>query len=244
MFASSRTPHPGPSELARAGLADQRGLQTSPSPQPSCPFCAEHLEQSTSPFDITLAQTDAARLLPALGTLTPGYLLVSSSEHVPSMADLDLDTLRTIISWTSAISGRLAVEFGEYLLFEHGSCHSQPSGACINHAHIHLVPLARELGPILLRSAPWRRVETVEEVVLYKRCSYLHLTINEQSWILPNPTLGSQWLRRKIGDLLRTELWDWALDPGIDFYNETIARLERESLLSQVQHCSNRVEST
>jgi diadenosine tetraphosphate (Ap4A) HIT family hydrolase len=197
--------------------AGGRAARAAPSPERHdlrCPFCASTLHGSTSRFDTVLASSPDARLLPALGMLVPGYLLITSREHLLSMAVLGADRLGEVLAWTTALTSALAPTFGDYLIFEHGSCAAGSGGACVDHAHMHLVPLAQELAPHLIASVRWQELTEYKDLSELRDGAYAYLGFGGRHMVLPEPRLGSQWIRRQIGELIHTDTWDWAVEPG------------------------------
>ena len=78
--------------------------------------------------------------------LTDGHLLICSNRHVLSMYGNDLP-LTSLATHKSAVDALLYKAFNKRPLFlEHGmSPNSEDSNPCTDHAHIHAVPLAKEL---------------------------------------------------------------------------------------------------
>jgi hypothetical protein len=96
----------------------------------ACPFCPRELLRSKSPFDRILAKGPGLCLLPALGMLVPGYFLAITTEHIFAFSELSRPQLDTTETWLDSVISQLAPLFGEYLLFEHGSCGGSRTGAC------------------------------------------------------------------------------------------------------------------
>lgn len=192
-----------------------------------CPFCAEALADSNSPFDQVLASGPGVNLLPALGMLTPGYFLVTAEQHVLSMADLQPGALMALDQWLRGLMPSLTAEFGRYLVFEHGSCVSGGAGACVDHAHLHLIPLAARLIPDLLVAARWHSLDEYTDVHAHAGTSYAYLGWDGAHRVLVDPKFGSQWIRRQVAAALGTDAWDWALFDGRGALDVTLARLAR-----------------
>ena len=86
-----------------------------------CPLCEGRIDQSAAAYDEILRRDKLINVLPDLAPLCPGHLLASSREHVLSMAQLGQGALERIEATLTELCGKLAPEFGDYFLFEHGT---------------------------------------------------------------------------------------------------------------------------
>jgi len=192
-----------------------------------CVFCPDSLAASTSEFDETVAETGEAFIMPALGMMVPGYFLAVSRNHVQSFAHLTPVTVTAFYDWVIERCRAWTPLFGPYLIVEHGSCPGARSGSCIDHAHLHLVPLANQIGHVLLAEPGVNWTPAVGASVLAdKRDSgYVSLHYGGDLFIADDVCLPSQWLRRIIARELALPVWDWALDFGRPNLSRTMARL-------------------
>ena len=177
--------------------------------------------------DQILFQTSVANLLPPVGTLVPGHLLITSRSHIFSLAQLgirDLERLDTTLSGLCTVLGR---EFGEYYLFEHGSSSAEASGPCISHAHVHLMPLAALMAEKLIRAMPWSRLPNYQALAQYRDCEYAYLRVGKQHLVHPNPSIKSQWIRRQAAEALNRDDWDWYLTRSDRELRETLRGITR-----------------
>jgi diadenosine tetraphosphate (Ap4A) HIT family hydrolase len=204
-----------------AGVAcciDATGIMTSIRHRdPGCSFCAGHLSSSQDPHDRVLATGPRVRLLPTLGMLTPGHLLITTNDHMLSMADLGSAGLADLTSWLAHIGCVLAELFGQYLFFEHGTSTQDGSSTCIEHAHIHLLPLADQLNSKLKSALDWTTLPSYEHLAKYASHSYLYLGFTDSHFVCVKPAVGSQWIRRQVAQALGRDDWDWCLtDDGYE----------------------------
>src|SRR5712691_104376 len=109
-----------------------------------CEFCNEFAGGSANSFathyanDVasrTILEQDGFRVLPSLGQIVPGYLLVVADRHYAAFADLSLDALKAADALKTHLSGQLRSIYGDYLFFEHGARTSVSGGCGIAHAH-------------------------------------------------------------------------------------------------------------
>jgi hypothetical protein len=187
-----------------------------------CPFCASQLMRSQDPHDQVLARGPGFNLLPPLGMLTPGHLLVTAEEHLLSMAELGARHLVDLASWLTYILGILSKPFGHYLFFEHGNSRRGNSAACIDHAHIHLLPLADCMSRELESALPWIALPDYQHLAGYVGLSYVFLGSDGQHLVHPSSSLQSQWIRRKAANVLRRDDWDWCLTRDSDELERTL----------------------
>lgn len=179
-----------------------------------CPFCASNLQASTAPHDQILWQNGLICVLPPLGSLTLGHLLVIARSHVVSMAQLGNPALRELDATLSNLRSTLRGKFGEYLMFEHGTSPLSPSGPCIAHAHIHLFPLADKMCGQLISAMPWLSLPSYEVLGQYHHSEYAYLQVGMDHFVYPNPQIESQWIRRKVAQALNRDDWDYCLTQG------------------------------
>ncbi len=206
--------------------AEDAHVDTCTPPQSeTCPFCPAWLRTSASLFDEEFGHGPEVRLLPALGMLVPGYLLATATEHRVSFAELGAPRLEQTERWLAHVTEALQPVFGRYLAFEHGSCGEASAGACIDHAHIHLVPLADQLGEQLANTLEWQELPALAALERMRGRPYVYLGVGGRHFVVADPDLPSQWLRRKIAAHLGHDLWDWAIDDGLGALRVTLAQL-------------------
>jgi hypothetical protein len=195
-----------------------------------CPFCPGHLTASTAEADTLLACGPGVNLVPTVGMMVPGYLLVTTQEHVLSMGDLGKRHLEELGPWLDAVRSILAPRFGEYLTFEHGSSVAERTAACIEHAHLHLIPLADQLSEPLRDAAPWQVLPGFADLASYSGASYAYLHVSGAHLALAEPSLGSQWIRKKAGEHLDRDDWDWSLQWDEQQLKDTLYRIDELGL--------------
>jgi len=216
-----------------------------------CSFCAEvnrarehnlllELVPDVDPADFVLWETSDFVVIPGVGSLCDGYVLISPKEHVLSFGHLDerLDgQLRTLFGelerWLSAQYGRPVVAF------EHGAeSFRNRGGSCTDHAHMHVFPADPRLDIVsgvqmdyeLLRAE--QLLPVLREQVQVRRCPYLWLRgPDSDMWMCDAPSAMSQYIRRVIlRQLGRPDEWDWLVFPGTEYIRRTINRFRESSV--------------
>jgi diadenosine tetraphosphate (Ap4A) HIT family hydrolase len=119
-----------------------------------CCFCAElsgsrdtdfHRRHGQSHIDRVLWRSKHLVLLPTLGQLTPGHVLLVPTEHVNSLALLPRELYGEVEQTVNGVHRMIMNTFSTPICFEHGSNSSASSGGCgISHAHMHFVPAPAE----------------------------------------------------------------------------------------------------
>src|SRR5579872_1366668 len=117
--------------------------------QSSCDFCNEFsggnanayaVRYGTSRTARTILDWGAFRIVPSLGQLTEGHLLILPAGHICAIADLPNGHISEFEHLRSKIKAALQETYGHCIFFEHG-IRGEGSGGCgIDHAHIHAVP--------------------------------------------------------------------------------------------------------
>lgn len=127
-------------------------------PQEGCSFCAELAGQEENNFfyqlfgasigsSYLLERTEHFVVIPAIGSFSPGYLLVLPRRHAlsfgrvpPGLSEELEDLLQGIAEWARETYGK------SVLMFEHGpASQTARGGSCLDHAHLHISPVPEEI---------------------------------------------------------------------------------------------------
>jgi ATP adenylyltransferase len=168
-------------------------------------------------------------VIPSLGALVEGHVLVLPKAHVRSFAQLGTSAGETESFLERA---RLAVEsaYSPPQIFEHGTGARSPQPACsVEHAHIHLVPCEVDLFARLADRFSWSRVGGEAELAeLVGDGEYLRIGV-EGGWMVARGGEGfpSQLLRRELlGALAGPERdWNWRTSPRPELVASTFRAL-------------------
>ena len=112
-------------------------------------------------YDRALMATDEAVVMPALGAIVPGHVLVVPRRHVRSVQLLDEASRTDFIHLLRDASTRIERAVGqEVTVFEHGAsvAGSGPRSACSEHAHLQVLPGAFDQGAKLQGSVCYSSV--------------------------------------------------------------------------------------
>jgi diadenosine tetraphosphate (Ap4A) HIT family hydrolase len=187
-----------------------------------CEFCNEFAGGSANSFAAhyahelksrTILEQHDFRVLPSLGQIVSGYLLLVPNHHYRSFADMSLEELKAAEVLKTSLTEQIRSLYGDLLFFEHGVRTSDSGGCGISHAHLHAVPFPNEKDPVeeLARSFPFEEVSNLLEL---KRVepdrSYLYYeSVRANKYVFYPPFIPSQYIRRLLAEALGTRAWDW-----------------------------------
>jgi diadenosine tetraphosphate (Ap4A) HIT family hydrolase len=207
------------------GTAEFESLDKRPETSGSagCALC----DAITSPtakskyYNTILFESPSFVVLPAVGPLRRGHVMVVSRIHRASLADLERDDIAEYDRLASSIRG--LPEYADAVEVEHGSTHDGPSGPCVRHAHIHWLPESPFVSP-LLQQAVSQKPQPINRLAHIRQFPrpYLFLRTPNQSAVFMVDPLPSQFVRRVICEYLGEDDWDWAVSPREQTIRETI----------------------
>lgn len=189
----------------------------------SCCFCAEITNKvmpdefrTLSGVDIRIvAATENFIALPSISPLVAGHILVLPRLHVTGLLQVPsmLDELVTLVS---SLRSHLEQEFGPTVIFEHGVGRGHNGGCGVDHAHLHILPLAAQATA----EAAARVAAAFGQAT---SGSFAQLAVNydaESSYILFGSSvmsldlrltdnIPSQFIRKVIAGAIGKRQWNW-----------------------------------
>jgi diadenosine tetraphosphate (Ap4A) HIT family hydrolase len=171
------------------------------------------------PENTILLESHSFYVKPALGHFVEGYCLVVSKDHLQTMAELDDQEYVELEELLSEVSRRLTSLYdGGLCSFEHGAvCPTSRAGACIDHAHIHLLPNGSDLTP-KLAALESKSISSLGELRWFdsRRKSYIYYESRPgvRRVYSCDERVPSQFMRRLLCEHLGMDRdWDWRLFP-------------------------------
>ncbi len=154
-------------------------------------------------------------VMPTLGQLFKGSLLIVPVAHVETLASLPPDHLSELAALLEQVQCKLR-DFGQPVFFEHGST-QEVAGSCgIFHAHLHVVPLPARLEPQKLLPSATDSFGSLPAALsaLHHSPHYLLAGDSTRTVIAEVAALsgapGSQYFRRRLVSLFDLDRpWDW-----------------------------------
>lgn len=187
-----------------------------------CEFCDEFSGGTQNSFvtryhdilaDRFVFETHDFKIVPTLGQIVPGYLLLVPSEHYCALADLPIAQLGELEELKRTVDRRLHCTYGDYLLFEHGARNANSGGCGIYHAHLHAVPLSKTNDPVeqLKRAYPHDELSGLADLKhLNETASYLYYReVAGSQYVFYTEHLPSQYVRRLVAQAIGSDNWDW-----------------------------------
>lgn len=205
-----------------------------------CQFCtvfrATALNESMQYCDKTLFQSDNFAVLPSLGALIEGWLLIVPKNHALCLGALSQELHSELNILRSRVSLALEECYGAVTVFEHGpaqSCH--PVGCGVDHAHLHILPIQINLieGVKEIFSEPlkWEKVGSVQETASLYEAGLPYLYVEQtpgRGFVTTHPNLQSQMFRKVIARHIgKPDQYNWRQFPEEANILSTIERLER-----------------
>lgn len=211
---------------------------TMPNPtDEDCVFCDEPEQKlAISAFDLAVPLASGrAALKGALGMMRPGYMLGVTREHVTSFAQLSSADLVAIDASFSSAEDRLRTnlrhsQYDKYIRLEHGSDNVKDctlgSGACVTHAHQHLIPGTKKtIARMLKENLDWQQLNDYSELSSLRGEPYLYVGSDDKHYAAIDPQVVSQWGRRLIAEEDGHKEWDWGVFTGAINHVQTLVSL-------------------
>lgn len=179
-----------------------------------------------------LLTTDSWVVMPTIGPLKSGHLLIVSINHKPSVGHCNISGIKELDHVLEHIDSIFEKVYGKNaLVFEHGPIQSRSKkSCCVDHAHVHAIPHDAYYKKYLSKY-----YSVKESVCMYDLTKsiergnpYLYYNGSEnESYIVESETIPSQFFRRVIAsDIAKPDLWDWRLYPRWELVDRTIQELE------------------
>lgn len=191
----------------------------------ACDFCTDLANGLPLQPSRPMWVSSRLALMPTIGPLTTGHMLLVPRQHLTSFGALDAADWADALKAIAGVEGLLERRFGVTLAFEHGTSGSPTAGGCgIDHAHMHFLPVRRSVrGLPPLPDAKWHQLDDNWLVQLQslssQRVSYVYIRTAEGShFATPVRSLPSQFVRRWMAEQVGLKRWDWRQsDPERDF---------------------------
>ena len=192
----------------------------------NCRLCQKYKSEGSIIFE-----NNNFWIAPALGQIVEGYLLISTKKCYIGLSELPKSLLDELEILQKKVRKILLKYYTEPIFFEHGAIAShRKGGCCIEHAHIHVVPIDIDLFNDISRYFRPKKIKKLRHLTqqFSKQIPYIYYenqTGNKYLFELYKP-IPSQYLRRLIAlKLNNPEKYDWRLYPEIDKFNKTFEKL-------------------
>lgn len=204
----------------------------------NCLFCSLPWTLNPSnPEDELIDESENFYAKAALGHFVFGYTLIVPKDHFPSFAYVPEQLFPELESFRDGVVEKLhSICQHSITVMEHGAMsHCQRGGACIDHAHLHLIPLAPDLYPLLRERFSFGELGSISEVRRFKDVQVPYMYFQREGRrshaVELSQDVPSQLLRRIACQALGTpELWDWRNTPLRDAIQRFTSEYKRLAL--------------
>ncbi len=182
-------------------------------------------------FNRVLYEDEYFVVVPALGQITEGYLLIISKDHFVSVANFPEYIREPFLVLKDKVREVLLKEYSDPIFFEHGSYSPEIlGGASINHAHFHAVPLEidlkstelNELNPVMVDGIHYLWSCHINNPYIY----FESLRNKKGYFVSLESNLPSQYVRRIIArEAGHPHIWNWHKYIGKSEVESTVNRL-------------------
>jgi diadenosine tetraphosphate (Ap4A) HIT family hydrolase len=200
-----------------------------------CLFCSiQEISNPSNPEDEIIDESENFYAKAALGHFVFGYTLIISKEHLPSFAYVPEHLFPELEAFRNNVLDKLHnICQHPITIMEHGALNRcQRAGACIDHAHLHLMPLAADLYPVLSERFSFGELGSISEVRRFKDAQVPYLYYQRERLrshgVGLSQAVPSQMLRQIACQALGTpELWDWRNRPLRDLLQRFTSEYKR-----------------
>lgn len=192
-----------------------------------CIFC--DIDQSKIENTI-IEETDYFYILPTLGSLVDGYVLIVTKRHINSMSELndnELEEYKTIIEKYQKLFNKIYNKTP--IVFEHGTPNqnSKMKANSVTHAHTHIVNINFKNEKELLEKYNFKEINNLKEIETNK--NYIKYIYNNKIYITYNFPSVSQLMRILIAEELNyKDKFDWKKERFDENIISTIERIKGE----------------
>jgi ATP adenylyltransferase len=200
-----------------------------------CTLCAElGLHAGAAPWNRPLIETANFAVIPSLGALVEGWLLIVPKDHLISLGALPEELRSEADGLECQTRALLSARYDlPVVAFEHGPSVARHGTGCgVDHAHLHLVPLAcdllRYVRPFVPAGLLWQAGNWDKRNQAYTAgLDYLYLKPDGGEGLIGvSDDFGSQVFRRAIATSLGLgDQFSWREYRHIEIVNETIETL-------------------
>lgn len=211
----------------------------------NCPFCNEYTCPNESQFYMEvgnkigyesriLLETDNWYVIPTLGSLTAGYVLLVTKQHYRSLANISHELFIEMLELKKKVEDVLYDKLGMHCIsFEHGTVNDDSKGAnSVDHLHVHVLPFSQPVWQNIALDVPQMCFNVVKSYQDLNRGwkealpnSYLLFQdFDQKIYYVPDASnMPSQFFRKHLAPYLDADNWDWRSETYSDNIIQTIS---------------------
>jgi diadenosine tetraphosphate (Ap4A) HIT family hydrolase len=188
-----------------------------------CPFCVlsaegrspvwDHFFQAEN-GDEVIFRSDSFSVVLDTAPLAEGHVLIITDRHMSSLAGLSKTEREKLRVVKRDAESKLRDVYGPITYFEHGAeSFARHAGACIDHAHLHLVPGDVDIFPLVAHDYPNVESFTSYENALESLAGRPYLLFGRDTGPVYGahaPACSTQYLRRLVSQAAGSKAaWNW-----------------------------------
>jgi ATP adenylyltransferase len=173
----------------------------------------QHLMKSNdTPSDILFENNNWVGILD-VAPIVEGWSLIVHRSHITSLSEANHEVLEALIPIKNRLSNTIYNAYGVRPFFlEHGGVGEHRGGACIAHAHLHVIPFDGEIKKNLLRECEFDKIDGIWDLKQKAHHDgYLYFELpNGESFLANKPNVKHQLIRRIVAAALPgSPPWEW-----------------------------------
>lgn len=194
----------------------------------NCVFC--NIDKSW-PENTIIDESENFIVLPSIGALVDGYLMIVSKKHINSMSELKENERIEYELLIEKYRNKFKKIYNKFpIIFEHGSPinNSDMKASSVIHAHTHIVNYEFIDENQVIKKLNFERIDNLN--YLSRKQNYI-MYINQKNiyYISYNFESISQMMRKIIAkDLGYEDKFDWKKEKFIENINSTIKKFKKE----------------
>lgn len=150
---------------------------------PKCPFC--NMDKSKLENTI-LDETQNFYVVPALGSLVDGYILIISKRHINSMSELTIEEMNEYENLINQYRKTFKSIYTKYpIVFEHGAPNidNDIKANSVLHAHTHIVNHHYKNEKYLIKKMKFKRISKIIDMNKSKKNYIFYIDSNNKIYI-------------------------------------------------------------
>lgn len=190
-----------------------------------CEFCKELIGERSSFANIyrdvmnnrIIFSGDNFSIIPTIGQIVRGYLLLISNRHKTSIGSLRYNEMQELEKLMSSIERAFLKVYGKKtIFFEHGiPCDNNERGGCgISHLHLHALPLDDDIDLLdeVSKDFNLKRIKQLDElrdIIFNDKAYILYVNKNKDKFVAEVDKIPSQYMRFLLAKKIKHDEWDW-----------------------------------
>ena len=151
----------------------------------ACEFCKEKPNGK-----YPLLESNYFYVIPSLGQIVTGYLLICTQQHFISLSQTPENYFSELKEVQDRVRKVLTQSYKQPIFFEHGAVKVRQGVCCIDHAHLHCVPLGKDILKDITNFFPVRKIKDISELMEQqeKQAPYIYYESLDQTQYVVRPT--------------------------------------------------------